>query len=206
MKWPGISVGKMMLAVAMLAADFALFYHLEHLSSLFSYGMALFIGLLPMINILAFGLPRLLSLGLPRLLRRGRRAPFAVGFQVTSWISTFAVVVIFVTMLEGLTPIFDYLDKYCSFSTSAMTGVYGCKARSIGGPPVAQPTGGLFETCWNVLESLCDAEEFVGVVVVMVVFSLPPFLLSLAGGLVVRSVVRLRSRSVIVSPLPDVAA
>jgi hypothetical protein len=210
MKWPGISVGKMMLVVAVLAADFSLFYHLEHLVDIFTSGMLLFIGLLPMVNIIAFGLPRLLSLGLPRLMRRGRRTPFALGFQVTSLISTFIVVVVFVAITEDLARMLEHVEEYCPFEMDmgSLVGIYRFRARTIGGPPVSQPPAGLFETCWNALWSLCgcDPEVCASVAVVMVFFSLPPFLLSLAGGLVVRTVVRLRSRSAIAPSLPGEVA
>jgi hypothetical protein len=187
MKWPGISVGKMMFAVAILAADFALFYHLERFWEIFGFGMILFIGLLPMVNILAFGLPR--------LLRLGRRTPFAVGFQITSWVSTFAIMVLFVAKIEVLGEAMPWL----------FAGP-GVMARGVSEAPVAQPPVGLFKFFVNTIVELCATEGWANMAAFMVLFSLPPFLFSLAGGLVARYFVRRRSRSVIVSPLPGMAA
>ena len=192
MKWSGFSLGKMMFAVAILAADFALFYHLDYLGDVFGYGMTLVVGLLPMANIIVLGLPRLLRLGLPRLLRHGRRTPFAIGFQVTSWAATFAVTAIFVAKIE------DLLDS--------MPWLFGIKfPQPIYGLPIVQPPVALFESCCNALVSLCETEDWASLATLMAFFSLPPLLLSVAGGLVARSVVRFRSRSVSLSRVPGTA-
>jgi hypothetical protein len=190
----------MMWVVAIIAADFGLYYHLEFLGDavLQEGGMILILGFLPMANVIALGLPRLLRLGLPRLLRRGRRMPFAIGFQVTSWVSPFAVLAVYSLKAAAIAEwMGDFMPELFSWTH--------CTARTVLGPPVEQPHLGFVESCCNGLMSVWQDEGLREVGAIMVLFSLPPFLISVAGGVVVRQVVRHRLRAAIITPLPNAA-
>ncbi len=201
MKWTGISLARMMLVVAIIAADFGLWRFWEGPGALLGdegdEGV-LIIGLLPMANIIALGLPRLLWLGLPRLFRRVRRMPFAIGFQATSWASTLAVLAIYVVKFETV------ID--CLVSSMPGLGQTHCVARIVSGSPVEPLPVGFFESCRNAFLNSVDLDMLVEMAEIMAFFSLPPLLVSLAGGLLTRIFVRRRARAAIVSRLPAVVA
>jgi hypothetical protein len=198
MKLPGISLAKLMFIVAIIAVDFGLLLHPQDWALVWSSEAAFpILGLLPMANLIVLGLPGVLWFGLRRRLRRVRRKPFAVGFQVTSWAATLAVLAVCVVN-------FEIVDDALS-NVMPWLFVTHCVARTIGGPPVEPPTLGFFESCWKTLLGSTELEEWVDFIGIMAFFSLPPLLVSLAGGVVTRFVVRRRSRAAIVSPMPMTA-
>jgi hypothetical protein len=111
MKWPGISLKTIMLAIAIFAFDFALLSGRIELPELSNDEVHMVvIGLLPMANVLAFSFPRLLWLGLPRFLRCVHRKPFSVGFQATSWVTTLAFLIAIVLRFEA---VLELMDSVC---------------------------------------------------------------------------------------------
>ena len=142
MKWPGISLKTMMFAIAILAADFGFLSNLDYFEGLvdppFSDYLVVVIGLLPMANIIVLGLPRLLWLGLPRLFRRVRRMPFSIGFQITSWVSSLAVLTVVFLKSEA---VIELMNRFIAtfYQEPCLT------ARRIGAP-AEPPQVDLFES------------------------------------------------------------
>jgi hypothetical protein len=164
---PRVSVATMAFAVLICAADFGLLHNLDELEEILGPWTILALGLLPMANALA--------LGLPGLLRRGRRPGFAVGFQAVGWTATLGVVAAFAAFPDVLEVIRN---------TIMTTPCAARSVRSISQPP--EPAG-LLESCRDALDDLLGpgmAELLVGVASIMAFFSLPPWLAAMAGGVV----------------------